>query len=125
MKNDNQPALDLFNDYSAFALTNEELLAIHGGTSPGGGASDSSSTHASSNHSGGGGDGGGGFTGMAVPPAVMQGVDALQRGAAAVRDAGQWALEKAADAVFRAADPSGVFKGPIMHDVVVPPRPQA
>lgn len=124
MKNDNQSALDLFSNYSDFALTNDELLAIHGGaTNSGGGHSDSSSSssHAppSAHH------GGGGNTGMAVPPMVMHGADALQRGAEAVRDAGVWALEKAGDAIYKAADASGLFKTPILHDVVVPPKPQA
>jgi hypothetical protein len=32
MKNDNQAALDLFSNYSDFMLTDDELLAIHGGT---------------------------------------------------------------------------------------------
>jgi hypothetical protein len=34
MKNDNQAALDLFSNYSEFMLTDDELLAIHGGDSP-------------------------------------------------------------------------------------------
>jgi hypothetical protein len=41
MKNDNQAALDLFSNYSDFMLTNDELLAIHGGTTQGGSAGSS------------------------------------------------------------------------------------
>jgi hypothetical protein len=48
MKNDNQAALDLFSNYSDFMLTDAELLAIHGGTSPGGGATAASSSDSSS-----------------------------------------------------------------------------
>jgi hypothetical protein len=36
MKNDNQAALDLFSNYSDFMLTDDELLAIHGGTTQSG-----------------------------------------------------------------------------------------
>lgn len=36
MKNDNQAALDLFSNYSDFMLTDEELLAIHGGATQSG-----------------------------------------------------------------------------------------
>jgi len=50
----NQAAVNLFGDDSAFALTDAELSAIHGGTSPGGGVS-----HSASAASAGAGDGGG------------------------------------------------------------------
>lgn len=39
----NQAAVNLFGDDSAFTLTDAELLAIHGGTSPGGGGSEAGS----------------------------------------------------------------------------------
>ncbi|HEU4579866.1 MAG TPA: hypothetical protein VFS67_16515 [Polyangiaceae bacterium] len=41
MKNDNQAALDLFSSYSDFMLTDDELLAIHGGTTQSGSAGSS------------------------------------------------------------------------------------
>jgi hypothetical protein len=59
MKNDSQAALDLFSNYSAFMLTDDELLVIHGGaTNTGGGAS------------GGGSPGGSTTAPPAAPPAA-------------------------------------------------------
>src|SRR6185436_2785162 len=37
MSNNNQAALDVFSKYSDFMLTDDELLAIHGGATPTGG----------------------------------------------------------------------------------------
>jgi hypothetical protein len=50
MKNDNRADIDLFNNYSEFALTEDELLAIHGGATNSGSvsSSDSSSSAAAS-----------------------------------------------------------------------------
>jgi hypothetical protein len=48
MKNDNQAALDLFSNYSEFMLTDDELLAIHGGDSPAGAPATSSPASAPS-----------------------------------------------------------------------------
>lgn len=43
MNHDNQAALDLFSNYSDFMLTDDELLAIHGGATNSGSASTSDS----------------------------------------------------------------------------------
>jgi hypothetical protein len=49
MKNDNPSALDLFSNYSDFMLTDDELLAIHGGaTQSGSPGTDSTSAGAES-----------------------------------------------------------------------------
>jgi hypothetical protein len=129
MSNDNQAALDLFNNQAELALTEDELLSIHGGATNSGGGQDSSSSHHSSHHDSGGGgghhDSGGGGFGAPVPPAVMQLGHGLQQGAEAVRDGAAWLVEQAADALIGTIDRSGLTNTPILIDHVVPPKPQA
>lgn len=110
MSNENQSALDLFSNNAESALTQDELLSIHGGATNSGGGHDSSSH--SSHH-----DSGGGSTGLAVPPVIMQGIHELERGARAAHDT----ASRVVDAV------SGIVitRTPILRDVVMPPPPRS
>lgn len=137
MKKDNQSDFDLFTNHER-ALTDDELLAIHGGASYGGGSVDDSGgsdSHGSIGHGGAGDIGGGGdFSGMnaigfPVPPEVARGVAEAERAARAAAEAAEaaarWAAEKAAERAIRILDSSGLWKTPIIIEHIVPPKPQA